>query len=138
MSELKTKPGMRTVNDFLASLDAPQRAQADVLIDMMQKASGEPAVMWGESIVGFGSYTYVYSSGRSGDWLRIGFSPRKGKVSLYLTMEAQQYQEQVDALGGKTSIGKGCIYLQRFDEVDKTRLYDLIDQTYKDSLKSSS
>jgi len=135
MTEIKTKPYARDVDEFLSSLEGDQWAQSNILIEMMKKISGKEPIMWGTSIVGFDPFHYKSASGSEGDWPRIGFSPRKGKISLYLTMDASQYLPEVEKLGGKNSIGKGCIYLQKFDQVDEEKLYALIEQAYKDSRK---
>ena len=135
MNELKTKPHMREVDEFLSSLDDAQWKQSNILIDMMKKISGEAAVMWGTAIVGFGVYHYTYASGQTGDWPIIGFSPLKGKISLYITMNAEQYISEVERLGGRNKIGKGCIYLEKFDQVDEEKLYALIEHAYNDSVK---
>jgi hypothetical protein len=104
---------------FVAGVaDPAQRADADTLIDLMSRVSGAPARMWGPSIIGFGSYTYRYDSGREGTSLRIGFSPRKGQTVLY------GLASQLDTLGdlGKYRTGKGCLYLRRLSDVDQGRL----------------
>jgi hypothetical protein len=135
MAEIKTKPGMVTVESFLEKLDDERQFEANELIDIMSDVSGEPPVMWGTSIVGFGKMNYTYASGRQLEWLRIGFSPRKGKISLYLTVEAEKYIPQLEKLGGKYSIGKGCIYLRKVNDVDTDKLRALIEKTYEDSKK---
>ena len=101
----------------------------------MSEISGKPPVLWGSSIVGFDSYHYKSKSDQEADWPRIAFSPRKGKISLYVTNEAEQYLPIIEQLGGKTSIGKGCIYISKFEQVDITKLRHLIEQAYKDSFK---
>ena len=135
MATIKTKPGEYEVELFLEGLDATRLEEADILIDLMSEISGKPPVLWGSSIVGFDSYHYKSKSGQEADWPRIAFSPRKGKISLYVTNEAEQYLPIIEQLGGKTSIGKGCIYISKFEQVDITKLRHLIDQAYKDSFK---
>lgn len=115
----KTQETDADVAAFIASLtDAGQRADSDALIALMSRVSGHPPRMWGPSIIGFGSYHYVYDSGREGDSLRIGFSPRKGKLALY------GYASQLDAMDGlgKHSSAKACLYIKRLDDVDVTVL----------------
>ena len=135
MATIKTKPGEYEVELFLEGLDATRLEEADILIDLMSEISGKPPVLWGSSIVGFDSYHYKSKSGQEADWPRIAFSPRKGKISLYVTNEVEQYLPIIEQLGGKTSIGKGCIYISKFEQVDITKLRHLIEQAYKDSFK---
>ena len=135
MATIKTKPGEYEGELFLEGLDATRLEEADILIDLMSEISGKPPVLWGSSIVGFDSYHYKSKSGQEADWPRIAFSPRKGKISLYVTNEAEQYLPIIEQLGGKTSIGKGCIYISKFEQVDITKLRHLIEQSYKDSFK---
>ena len=133
MATLKTQPGKIKVDDYLESLPFDSQIIAHELIDIMQDVTGEAPVMWGSSIVGFGTLHYKYASGREADWLRIGFSSRKTKTSLYITYQAQQYQDELGKLGGKVSTGKGCIYLQKFDDIDRGELRKLIKKAYIDS-----
>lgn len=135
MAEIKTKPGLVKVEDFIEKLGDEQQFDANTLIDIMEDVSGEPPVMWGSSIVGFGKLTYKYASGRDVEWLRIGFSPRKGKMSLYITNEAENYLPQLEQLGGKYRIGKGCIYIRKLSDVDEDKLRELIQQAYDGSKK---
>lgn len=135
MAEIKTKPGLVKVEDFIEKLGDEQQFDANTLIDIMEDVSGEAPLMWGSNIVGFGALRYKYASGRDVDWLRIGFSPRKGKMSLYLTNEAENYLPQLEKLGGKYSIGKGCIYIRKLSDVDEGKLRELIQQAYDDSKK---
>lgn len=135
MAGIKTKPGEYEVELFLEGLDAKRLEEADVLIDLMTEISGKPAIMWGKSIVGFDKYHYKSKSGQEADWPRIGFSPRKGKISLYITNEAERYLPLIEGLGGKTSIGKGCIYISKLHDVDLSKLRTLIERAYKDSLR---
>lgn len=134
MTEIKTKPGEVEVEHFLEGLDAKRQEEADVLIDIMEDISGQPPVMWGKSIVGFDPFHYKSKSGMEGVWPRIGFSPRKGKISLYITFEAENYLPLIEDLGGKNSIGKGCIYLHKFDQIDQSKLRNLIQRAYDDAL----
>lgn len=128
-NENKTKPTDNKVSDFLKTLDKQQQTDSKILIDIMGEVSGESPVMWGSSIVGFGSYHYKSKSGREGDWMRIGFSPRKGKVSLYITYDASQYTDILDQMG-KYDIGKGCIYLKTIEPLDRSLLEKLIKSAY--------
>ncbi len=127
----KTIPTDNDVADFLATLsDETQHRDSEVLIKMMHKISGEPPVMWGSSIIGFGKRHYKYASGREGDWMKIGFSPRKGKISLYITGDANKYVPELDAMG-KYEIGKGCIYIKQLVDVDIEKLEAIINKAYQ-------
>lgn len=133
MSMIKTKPHAIEVSKYLKTLDFEREFVARQLIDIMTEVTGEPPVMWGTSIVGFGTMRYRYASGKEAEWLRIGFSARKGKTSLYITQEAEQYVPMLEDLGVKYSVGKGCIYLHKFDDIDLDELRQLIGQAVEDS-----
>lgn len=133
MAEIKTKPDEYSLASLFDTLDNDQVTATNELIAIMSDVTGKEPQMWGASIVGFHSFHYKSKSGQEGDWPRIGFAPRKGKISLYLTFNAEEYLPQVNELGGKNSIGKGCIYLAKYDQVDKSKLRDLIKQAYKDT-----
>lgn len=130
MAELKTKANDADVNQFISSLtDTQQVADSLKLVEIMSSISGEKPVMWGPSIIGFGTMHLKYASGRELDWLRIGFSPRKGKLSLYVTMEAEKLTADYKDLG-KYSIGKGCIYITKLSDVDEAKLTNMIKTAY--------
>ncbi len=95
----------------------------------MQTATKAPPVMWGPSIVGFGSFHYVYASGRSGDTMLVGFAPRKGSLSLYLSC-ALEAEHDLSALG-KYTCGKGCLYINRLSDVHLPALKKLIREAVK-------
>jgi nucleoid DNA-binding protein len=124
-NENKTKPTNRDIVDFIASLPEKQQADAETLVGIMQEISGEPPVLWGNKIVGFGSFHYKSKSGREGDWPRIGFAPGTGKFSLYLTFDAAELTSKVKDLG-KYKIGKGCVYINKLADVDLERLKQLV------------
>ena len=116
--EAKTKPTAATVEDFLAAATPPQRGdEGRTLCGIMSRISGEPATMWGPSIVGFGSRHYRYESGREGDTLRIGFSPRKPALVFYGLGLDDQPPDLLDRLG-KFTTGKGCLYVKRLTDID--------------------
>ena len=126
MAENKTKPTAISVDDFLAAIDDPaKRADALRLRDMMARLSGQPATMWGPSIIGFGSYRYAYESGRSGEAPRIGFSPRAKEFALYLLGTVSRGVPLLDELG-RHRTGKGCLYVKRLADVDESVLEALI------------
>jgi hypothetical protein len=129
MSDNKTKPTAISVEAFLDSVpDAGKRADALVLIDMMQRATGEKPVMWGPSIIGFGSYHYRYDSGRDGDSPVVGFSPRKAALVLYIVTGFTGAEPLLAKLGKHTT-GKSCLYIKRLADVDQRVLRRLVDQS---------
>src|SRR6478735_899462 len=100
MPEPKTKPTAVSVDDFLARVkDDDTREDCLTLVEIMRSATGEEPKMWGPSIVGFGSYHYVYASGHTGDWPLAGFSPRKQNISLYLSCDIRQHTDLLNKLG---------------------------------------
>ncbi len=126
MAELKTKPTRASVAGFIAGIqDATVRRDCRTLVALMRSATGKPARMWGSSIVGFGDVHYVYASGREGDWFQIGFSPRKGTLTLHMTGCLDQVQDLLPALG-KHRAGKGCLYIHSLDDVDRAVLARII------------
>jgi hypothetical protein len=124
----KTQPTALSVDEFLAQVTPEdRRADALALCEIMTGLSGEPARMWGPSIVGFGVRHYRYESGREGEILRIGFSPRKPAIVLYGVGQAEN-NPAVAALG-KVTTGKGCIYVKRLADIDLASLEALIAET---------
>lgn len=129
MSDNKTKPTMISVEDFLDGVtDASKKADALALIDLMRKATGEKPVMWGPSIIGFGSYHYRYESGREGDSPIVGFSPRKSALVLYIVPGFREAEPLLAKLGKHTT-GKSCLYVKRLADVDLGILRQLVDQS---------
>lgn len=132
MAELKTKPTIQTAPEFLMATVADDQRRVDcfTLIELMQKATGCEPVMWGASIVGFGKYHYRYASGREGDWMVTGFSPRKNDLTLYIISGFDNSPELMQKLG-KYKTGKSCLYLKRLADVDQKVLRQLIDTSVK-------
>lgn len=128
LAQIKTKPTAASVEDFLNSVQGEQkRKDSFVLLEMMKKASGEEPEMWGGSIVGFGNKRYKSpATGREVDWLRIGFSPRKASLSLYLTLSLKEHAETLEKLG-KHKTGVGCLYINKLDDIDLKVLKGMID-----------
>lgn len=121
-----TTPGTGDVDAFVRAIpDEAQRADAQALVGLMGEVSGEPPVLWGPSIVGFGQYHYRYDSGREGDSFPIGFSPRKGRTVLYLAHGLERHAELLARLG-KHSTGASCLYLKRLADVDLDVLRELL------------
>lgn len=126
----KTVPTDQAIDDFLAGLESEQqRDDSAELVALMRRVSGEQPMMWGSSIVGFGTKRYRYANGREGDWMRIGFAPRRGKFALYITGDAASHTDELAAMG-KTKIGKGCIYLNKLADVDVDQLEALVRRCY--------
>jgi len=122
----KTQPTGGSVAAFVAGLaDERRRADSERLIALMSELTGEPATMWGPSIIGFGSYHYRYASGREGDAALVGFSPRKAALSLYVSAEEGVRADLLARLGPH-KVGKGCVYVKRLSDVDERVLADLI------------
>ena len=122
----KTKETAASVDAYIAAVADPnQRADAEKICALMERLSGEPAKMWGPSIIGFGSYHYRYDSGREGEMCRIGFSPRKGQTVLYL-IDGFEGQPELMARLGKHKTGKSCLYVSRLDQVDLGALEGLV------------
>jgi hypothetical protein len=125
MAEAKTVPGDGDVAAFIDRVEDPvRREDARSLCRLMAGISGQPATLWGPSIIGFGQYRYRYDSGREGDTFRIGFSPRKSELVLYLT-GATDDAEFLARLG-KHRTGKSCLYVKRLGDVDAAVLDRLI------------
>ncbi len=133
MAELKTKATTKSVTDFLQTVEPEQkRRDSFALLEMFEQATGEKAVMWGEAIVGFGVYHYKSErSTQEGDWLRVGFSPRKQNLTLYV-LHGNNESPLLAKLGKhKTSGGfGGCLYINRLADVDTQLLSELIKSSY--------
>lgn len=126
MPENKTKATNVSVTAYIDGLSDPtRRSDAKKLVELMQRASGEKPRLWGPSIVGFGSYHYKYDSGGEGDMPLISFSPRKAAMVLY-SMLAHAEAKAVLAKLGRHTTGKGCLYIKKLADVDKTVLKTLI------------
>lgn len=127
----KTRETKLSVAKFLAAQKDPQRlADCQVLLDMMRKVTGVEPKMWGASIVGFGSYHYRYESGREGDMLRTGFSPRKEALTLYI-MGGFPRHDALMARLGTYKTGKSCLYIKRLADVDLAVLEDLVRASWR-------
>lgn len=140
MAQNKTKPTQISAQDFIEAVEHPgKRADAKVLDALFQKVTGLDPVMWGASIIGYGSYHYKYDSGHEGDMCRVGFSPRKAKHSLYLLScsvdgDEAEYAALREKLG-KYSSGKGCLYVNKLADIDLGVLEQMIAMSWAKSLK---
>lgn len=132
MAEAKTKPTKASVNAFIAAVSNPtRRADARTVLKLMRRVSGVAPRMWGPSIVGFGLSHYRYESGREGDMPRIGFSPRKAQLVLYVLTGAGD--RDLLARLGKHKTGVSCLYINRLADVDMTVLEALIVRAWEAS-----
>ena len=131
MAENKTRPTDQDVEDFLDSVEHDIRRQDGfAVLEMMKEETGEEPVMWGSSIIGFGSYHYRYESGREGDMPMVGFSPRKQSMTLYVLGDFAQLEELLDDLG-KHKTSKACLYVNKLADVDEAVLRKLIKRSYE-------
>ncbi len=131
MAELKTKRTASDVGKFLRGVKDPRRKKdAFTVLEVMRAATGEEPAMWGSSIVGFGSYHYVYASGHEGDSCLVGFSPRKDALVLYL-MGAYEGRDALIKKLGKCKAGKGCLYVKSMDDIHGSTLRKMIKSTVR-------
>lgn len=131
MAELKTQATTESVEDFLKKVEPEtKRTDAETLFKIFKKVTGEKAVMWGGSIVGFGKYHYKsQKSKQEGDWFLVGFSPRKQNLTLYI-MHGNESNSNLEKLG-KHKAGGGCLYINKLSDIDLTILEDLIEKSFK-------
>lgn len=126
MATLKTRPGKASVSAFLAAIDDPeQRRDCRRIAAMMRRATGKRATMWGDSIVGYGSYHYTYASGREGDWMLTGYSPRRQNISVYIMSGFDAHAALMKKLG-RYKTGRSCLYIKRLADIDEAILEALI------------
>ena len=126
MAELKTKATKQSVAAFLKKVpDAQRRADAQAVVALMKDATKAEPVMWGSSIIGFGTYRYRYASGREGDWPIVGVSPRKQNLVLYIMPGFAEYQDLLAKLGPHKT-GMSCLYLRRLSDVDPAVLKKIV------------
>ena len=124
-AELKTKETTASVDAFIAKQPADIAADCRTIMGLMRKATGEDPKLWGASIVGYGRYAYTYDSGREGEWMITGFSPRKANLTLYIMMGFEEEAALMQKLG-KHSTGKSCLYIKKLADVDLRVLESLI------------
>jgi hypothetical protein len=126
MSEVKTKPTLAKPVDFIATVpNETRKADALQLLEIMTRLTGCEPRMWGATLIGFGEYHYKYESGREGDFMRTGFSPRKANLVVYIIPGYSQYGDILDRLG-KHKLGKSCLYINKLADVDMAVLEELI------------
>ena len=132
MAELKTRSTAVSVADFLETIEHPERrADGEAVCAMMARITGEEPRMWGPSIIGFGRYHYKYDSGHAGTMCRLGFSPRKAELVLYVLNGSAAQQAQLARLG-KHRTGKSCLYIKRLSDVDTGVLEAMIGNALAD------
>jgi Domain of unknown function (DU1801) len=133
LAEIKTKETEASVEDFLNGIgDEQKRKDSFVLIKLMEKATKAKAKMWGTAIIGFGNLRYKSpKTGREVDWLKIGFSPRKASLSLYLLSGLATHATLLKKLG-KHKVGGGCLYINKLEDVDMKVLEEIIKGSVKD------
>jgi len=126
----KTVPTLDDVAAFVLSIsDDTRRIEAQLLIDVMSEVSGEPPVMWGSSIVGFGNQHLKYASGRELDNFKVGFAPRKAQSVLYLSGGLDHYDDLLPRLG-KYSTGKACLYLKAVADAEPAALREVVERSF--------
>lgn len=126
-SEPKTRPTDASVPDFIAAIEHPlRRADAEAACALLADVTGEPPVLWGTSIIGFGVYR-----GPTGDWPRIGFASRKTETVFYIMSGLQERADLVEALGGKARTGGSCLYIKRMDAVNRQALSALCEEAVR-------
>lgn len=134
VAENKTKPTDADVGAFIDAVpDDRRREDARTVLSLMQDVTGEKPMMWGPSMVGFGSVHYRYDSGREGDMFAAGFSPRKNALTVYLG-GVEDRAQLLERLGPHTT-GKSCLYIKRLDAIDLDVLRALIDETYQHAIR---
>ncbi len=131
MGEIKTTKNDGDVGAFIDSVENKRRREdCKTVVAMMKEITGDQPVMWAASIIGFGDYHYKYESGREGDWFKVGVSPRKQSLSLYIVPQLDAYEDLLSKLG-KHKRGAGCLYINKLGDVDTGVLRDLIRESVK-------
>ncbi len=127
MAKNKTTQTEVSVDKFLDKVE-PERKRDDcrAIARIMEEVTGEPAKMWGPTIIGFGSYHYEYESGHSGDMCRVGFAPRSGNIVLYIFVDDRAEVKKL----GKVKEGKACVYIKKLEDIDLTVFKKLIKKSY--------
>ena len=125
MATNKTVPMDLPVSEYLEAFPSQKQEEANQLIGIMEKLTGAQAVMWGDSIIGFGQYPYRYASGRSGDWFYCGFAIRKRAISLYISCDLKSIPFDWNLLGAHEK-SVGCVYVKRLSDIHLEALEELI------------
>lgn len=128
MAELKTKKTEESVEEFINKQDENRRKDCFTLIEMFQKATKAEAKLWGTAIIGFGDYRYKSErSGREVDWFKIGFSPRKSNLTLYLVNKSEEMLKKL----GKHKVEGGCLHIKKLEDIDLAVLQQMLNTTSK-------
>ncbi len=131
MAENKTKPTLASVDDFIAAIENPRRrADALTALKIYQEVTGLPPVLWGPSIIGFGTLHYTYATGREGDMPAAAFSPRKANLTFYVDYNFEGAAELYARLG-KYKKSVACLYVNKLEDVDLAVLYEIIAREYR-------
>lgn len=131
MAELKTQKNDGSVEDFLNSVEnEKKRADGFTILGLMKKITEQNPTMWGDSMIGFGTIKYHYASGQEGEWFPVGFSPRKQNITLYFfglysSLDSENYLQLI-ARFGKHKSGKGCLYINKLEDIDMGVLEELV------------
>lgn len=136
MAELKTKPTTKNAYDFLNNIENNKRKKDSfIVLELMKEITKEEPVIWGDSIIGFGSYEYESCKGTSkGSWPKIGFSPRKQKLVIYIMQGFEPFRSILEDLG-KYKLGKSCLYINKLEDIDMDLLKSLISNSFNSFTK---
>lgn len=136
MASNKTVETDHSVEEFLNQVsEEKKRRDSFVILELMKQVTGLEPKMWGDSMVGFGSYHYKYASGREGDYFLVGFSPRKQNLTLYIMAGFEAYEELLKNLG-RFKTGKSCLYINRIEDIDLAVLRKLVEQSVEHMRKA--
>ena len=125
-AKLKTTQNEKSVNDFIDSVENPKRcSDAKALLKLFNRITGLKPKMWGSSIIGYGRYEYKYESGREGEFMMTGFSPRKANSTVYIMPGYQDLSEMLGRLG-KHKTGKSCLYINKLEDINQDVLEEII------------
>ena len=134
--ELKTKKTNQGVSVFLNAIeDVQKRADAKVIDKLMREITGKKPELWGSSIVGYGTYHYKYASGREGDWMATGFSPRKANLTIYIIPGYKNMSLHLKKLGPHTT-GVSCLYIKRLSDIHMPTLKKIVKEGYQHMKKN--
>lgn len=129
MYEIKTKENNNSVNEFIEKSADNRKADINIIMNIMKKISGDNPKMWGDSIIGFGKYQYKYATGHTGEAPKLGLSPRKQNLTIYLTIDIEGEHELFSKLG-KYKNGKGCLYIKKITDINENILEQILIKSY--------
>jgi hypothetical protein len=132
MAEIKTKQTKQSVEKFLNSVeDESRRKDCFTVLELMKKVTKEKPVIWGNGVIGFGTYHYKSQSGQEGDWFITGFSPRKQNLTIYIIAGFKKYPDLLQKLGKYKISGGSCLYLKKLSDIDLSVLKQLVTESVK-------